>query len=192
MVRKPVFLIRVVVVCLLIGLDAAIQLARIAGMSPIVTTSSARHAQYLKSLGATYVFDRNVDVKTIQMAFPRPVALAYDAISTQSTQSLAFGVLTTPAPAPGAHLAVVLPLDQSIKKKNADGKVSVNEVWGASQMFRELSVPFWHIVGQWIKEGRYQPNRVQLVNGGLAGIPKAFDLSRQGVSGVKIVIRPQV
>ena len=50
-----------------------IQLARIAGFSPIITTASAQHAEYLKSLGATHVFDRNVDVKTIQAASSSPI-----------------------------------------------------------------------------------------------------------------------
>ncbi|KAG8732922.1 hypothetical protein FRC11_010061 [Ceratobasidium sp. 423] len=168
-----------------------IQLARIAGFSPIVTTASAQHTDFLKSLGATHVFDRNVDAKTIQSAFPTPVSLILDAISAAPTQSLAFDVLTTPSPAPGAHLAIVLPLNEAIKEKNADNKVTVNQVYGSSHTFRDLSVPFWQNVGQWIKDGKFVPNRVQVVKGGLAAVPEALDLSRKGVSGVKIVIHPQ-
>ncbi|CCO30218.1 Protein TOXD [Rhizoctonia solani AG-1 IB] len=36
----------------------AVQLARIAGFSPIVTTASVKHEDFLKSLGATHIFDR--------------------------------------------------------------------------------------------------------------------------------------
>ncbi|CAE6472254.1 unnamed protein product [Rhizoctonia solani] len=140
------------------------------------------------SLGATHVFDRDVHTKTIQSVFSTPVSLVVDSISTASTQSLAFDVLTTPSSIPGAHLAVVLPLVDSIKKKNADNKVTVRLVYGSSHTFRDLSVPFWQSVGKWIKDGRLVPNRVQVMKGGLAAIPEALELSREGVSGVKLVI----
>ncbi|KAL5638348.1 hypothetical protein ACGC1H_005133 [Rhizoctonia solani] len=168
-----------------------IQLASIAGFSPIVTTASAQHTDLLKSLGATHVFDRDVDAKTIQSAFSTPVSLVVDSISTASTQSLAFDVLTTPSLAPGAHLALVQLLADSIKEKNVDNKVTVHQVYGSSHTFRDLSVPFWQNVGRWIKDGRLVPNRVQVVKGGLAAIPEALELSRKGVSGVKLVIHPQ-
>ncbi|CUA67073.1 hypothetical protein RSOLAG22IIIB_02991 [Rhizoctonia solani] len=169
----------------------AIQLARIAGFSPIVTTASAQHTDFLKSIGATHIFDRNVDAKTIQSFFSTPVSLALDAVSVESTQRLAYDVLTTPSPAPKAYLALVLPLIDSLKEKNADNKVTVNQIYGSSHAFRDLAVPFWQSIGQWIKDGKFVPNRVQLVKGGLAAVLEALDLSRKGVSGVKLVIRPQ-
>ncbi|GAB1518557.1 hypothetical protein RhiTH_001618 [Rhizoctonia solani] len=169
----------------------AIQLARIAGFSPIVTTASAQHNDFLKSLGATHVFGREVDANTIQSAFSTPVALVLDAISTNSTQPLAFDILTTPSLAPVAHLAIVLPLADSVKEKNRGDKVTVHTVYGVPHHFRDLSVPFWQIVGQWIKDEKLVPNRVQVVKGGLAAVPEALDLSRKGVSGVKVVIHPQ-
>jgi NADPH:quinone reductase-like Zn-dependent oxidoreductase len=168
----------------------AIQLARIAGFSPIVTTASVDHEAFLKSLGATRIFDRNVDAKTIQSAFSSPVALAVDAISVGSTQELAYEVLTTPSPVPSAHLALVRPLTDSVKEKNSGNKATVHNVLGISHNDRDLSVPFWQNVGQWIKDGKFVPNRVQVV-GGLATLPEALDVSRKGVSGVKIVIHPQ-
>ncbi|CCO30217.1 Zinc-type alcohol dehydrogenase-like protein C2E1P3.01 [Rhizoctonia solani AG-1 IB] len=168
----------------------AVQLARIAGFSPIVTTASVKHEDFLKSLGATHIFDRNVDAKTIQSAFSSPVALVVDSISVSSTQELAYEVLITPSPVPGAHLALVLPLVESVKEKNSGNHVTVHNIFGSSHSFRDLSVPFWQNVGQWIKDGKFVPNRVQVV-GGLAALPEALDASRKGVSGVKIVIHPQ-
>ncbi|KAF8678719.1 GroES-like protein [Rhizoctonia solani] len=169
----------------------AIQLARIAGFSPIVTTASAQHNDFLKSLGATHVFGRDVDAKTIQSSFSMPVALVLDAISTDSTQSFALDILTTPSLAPGAHLSIVLPLADSVKEKNRGDKVTVHAVYGVPHHFRDLSVQFWQTVGQWIKDEKLVPNRVQVVKGGLAALPEAIDLSRKGVSGVKIIIHPQ-
>ncbi|CAE6457693.1 unnamed protein product [Rhizoctonia solani] len=171
-------------------LGGTIQLARIAGFSHIVTTASSQHANFLKSLGATQVLDRDASVETIQSAFPAPVALVFDTVSIDSTQSLAFDVLTTPSPVPGARLSVLLNPVDPLKKKNAEGKIVVDHIFGSSQMPRDLRVSFWKQVGQWIEQGELVPNRVQLVNGGLAGIPAALDLSRKGVSGVKLVIRP--
>jgi NADPH:quinone reductase-like Zn-dependent oxidoreductase len=141
-------------------------------------------------LGASHVFDRDANVETIQSAFPTPVDLVFDTISIDSTQSLAFDVLTTPSPVPGARLSIVLNPVDSLKKKNAEDKIVVDEIFGSSQMFRDLSVPFWKKIAQWIEQGKLVPNPVQLVNGGLAGIPAALDLSRKGVSGVKLVVRP--
>ena len=165
-------------------------MARIAGFSPIVTTASAQHAEFLKSLGATHVFNRNVSVRTIQEAFPTPVALAFDAISVASTQQLAFEVLTTPFTPPDTHLALVLGLDPAVGEKNADNKISVHSLFASPQLFKDLSMLLYKSLGKWIEEGNYVPNRVHLVEGGLAAIPEALDLSRKGVSGVKIVVRP--
>lgn len=166
-------------------------MARIAGFSPIVTTASSQHTDFLKSLGATNVFDRNASVEEIQKAFPTPVALAFDTIGAASTQDLAFEVLTTPSPPSNAHLALVLDLNPAVKEKNADNKVSVHRVFGSSHMFKDLGVPLYKSVGNWIEEGKYVPNRVRLVKGGLAGLTEALDLSKKGVSGEKLVIRPQ-
>lgn len=168
----------------------AIQLARIAGFSPIATTASAQHTEFLKSLGATHVFDRNVDVKTVQAVFPTPVSFVFDSISIPTTQKLGIDVLTTPSAAPGAHFAGVLPLDAALKEQ-VEGKVSVNDIYGSSHVFKDLGVPFWRAVGKWIEEGKFVPNHVQVVGGGLAGVPEAFELSKKGVSGVKLVVHPQ-
>ncbi|CAE6439522.1 unnamed protein product [Rhizoctonia solani] len=169
----------------------AIQLARIAGFSPIVATASAQHADFLKSLGATHVFNRDVDVKTIQSTSAVPFSFAFDTISVESTQLLAFDVLTAPSPVSGAHLSLLLAPVDSLKEKNSDDKIVVDQVYGSSHAFRDLSIPFWQKVGEWIKDGELVPNHVQLVKGGLAAVPEALDLSRKGVSGVKIVIRLQ-
>lgn len=169
----------------------AIQIARIAGFSPIVVTSSAQHTEYLKALGATHVFDRDVDTKTVQAAFQTPVSFVFDTISVASTQSFAFDVLTTPSVVPAANLSILLPLEDSVKSKNLDEKVTVHRVFAQPYLFKELSLPFWAIVAEWIKEGKLVPNRVQVVPGGLSGVSKGLDLSRKGVSGVKLVVHPQ-
>ncbi|CAE6414698.1 unnamed protein product [Rhizoctonia solani] len=169
----------------------AIQFARLAGFSNIATTASSQHADLLKSLGATHLFDRDVDVKAIQSAFATPLSFVFDTISVESTQLFAFDILTTPSPVPGARLSILLDPTESLKEKNLGDKVSVDHILGSSYMFRDVSIPFWKRVEEWIKKSEIVPNRVQLVKGGLAGIPDALNLSRKGVSGVKVVVRPQ-
>ncbi|CCO29283.1 Zinc-type alcohol dehydrogenase-like protein C2E1P3.01 [Rhizoctonia solani AG-1 IB] len=171
--------------------DAAIQFARIAGFSPIVTTASSHHASLLKSLGATHVFDRDTDAQTVQSAFTVPVSLVFDAISSDVTQPFAFDVLSIPSLVPGARLILLQAQTDSLKKKNAAHSVIINQVYGSSEVFQDIGVPFWQKIGQWIEEGELVSNRVQLVNGGLTSVPEALRLSRKGVSGVKLVIRPQ-
>ncbi|KAF8704724.1 GroES-like protein, partial [Rhizoctonia solani] len=172
-------------------LDQGIQLARIAGFSPIVTTASAQHADFLRSLGATRVFDRNVDTKTVQSAFPTPVSLVLDSISIAATQEFAFEVLTTPSPVPDAHLVLMLPPTDSLNEQNSGETIAVHTAYGSSHRFKDLTMPFWRNIEQWIEDGKFVPNRVQVVKGGLAALPEAIDLSRKGVSGVKVVIHPQ-
>ncbi|KAF8608404.1 GroES-like protein [Ceratobasidium sp. AG-I] len=170
--------------------QCAIQLARIAGFTPIVTTASAQHTEFLRSLGATHVFDRNVSVRTIQETFPTPVALAFDTISAASTQQLAFDILTIPSNATSAHLSLVLGLEPAVAEKNVDNKVLVHSVVASPHLFKNLGVLLYKSLGKWVEEGKFVPNRVHLLEGGLAAIPEALDLSRKGVSGVKIVVRP--
>lgn len=169
----------------------AIQLARLAGFSTIAATSSSQHTEYLKSLGATHIFDRDVDAKTIQSVFSAPVALAFDSIATVPTQSLAFEVLTTPPAAPNARLSLVRAPDESIKSRNTEEKVAIHSVFASPSLFKEISVPLWGNLGRWIEQGKIVPNRVQVVTGGLAGVSGGLDLSRKGVSGVKLVVHPQ-
>ncbi|KAG8781435.1 hypothetical protein FRC12_021910 [Ceratobasidium sp. 428] len=168
----------------------AIQLARIAGFSTIATTSSSQHTEFLKSLGATHVFDRSADLSTIQSTIQLPFDRVFDIIGDLPTQSLAVDLLITPSAAPGAHLGGVAPLHASLKDK-IEGKATAHSVFAGSYLDPGLSVPFWQTLTQWLEAGKFVSNRVQVVDGGLSGIVEAFDLSRKGVSGVKFVVHPQ-
>jgi NADPH:quinone reductase-like Zn-dependent oxidoreductase len=69
-----------------------IQVARLSGFSPIITTSSLKHEGYLKELGATHVINRNSEdvVGKIKALLPNgAVDVVYDAISMEETQKMA-------------------------------------------------------------------------------------------------------
>ena len=89
---------------------SALQLAKLSGFSPIITTASLKHAEFLKSLGATHVIDRNISASSLasevaSITQNAPLKYAVDAISLADTQQAAYDLL-----APGGQLAVVLPV----------------------------------------------------------------------------------
>jgi hypothetical protein len=94
-----------------------IQLAKISGFSPIITTASLKHAEYLQSLGATSILDRNLPssalVAEISKITDKPVRAVYDAISSDETQQAGLDILASKG-----QLAVV----GAPKPKPTDGK----------------------------------------------------------------------
>ena len=94
--------------------DSAIQLAKLSGFSPIITTSSLHHADYLKTLGATHVVDRKVssaDLASEVNAITQNVPIKYvvDSISTADTQQSGYDLLAS-----GGKLVIFLPI--AVKK----------------------------------------------------------------------------
>ena len=104
-----------------------IQLARLSGFSPIVTTASSKHVDKLKSLGATAVFDRDSSAsdlaKEIKMLTNEPIKLIYDSISSSSTQQTGVELL-----APGGQMVVVGPVSAK-----ADEDKSILGILGTSR-----------------------------------------------------------
>lgn len=84
-----------------------IQLAKLSGFSPIITTATKSNEAYLQSLGATHIIDRAVVLSQLAEAIKSitatPVKVAYDAISLFETQNAVYDVL-----APGGQLVTVL------------------------------------------------------------------------------------
>ena len=100
--------------CLLQPCYSAIQLAKLSGFSPIITTSSLHHADYLKTLGATHVVDRKVsgaDLASEVNAITQNVPIKYvvDSISTSDTQQSGYDLLAS-----GGKLVIFLPI--AVKK----------------------------------------------------------------------------
>ena len=88
--------------------NAVIQLARLSGFAPIITTASLHNSDLLKSFGATHVIDRTLSPETVAQQ-AREIAgglidLVYDAISV--TDTLAAGYQAT---SPQGDFVVVLP-----------------------------------------------------------------------------------
>jgi hypothetical protein len=77
----------------------ALQLAKLSGFSPIITTASLKHTDYLKSLGATHVLDRNLQAASLKSEISKitsePIKYVFDSVSLPETQQLAYDVLAS-------------------------------------------------------------------------------------------------
>ncbi|KAF8886002.1 GroES-like protein [Infundibulicybe gibba] len=150
----------------------AIQLAKLSGFWPIITTCSPKHAEHVKSLGATHVIDRTIPLASLRSEIAKitraPIGYAFDAISSSATQNATYDLLAS-----GGHLAIVL---DSIIQGEDNTKV-VARVLGI------LSLPH----NRELLEGM-----VEVLPGGLGGIVNGLEkLKNDQVSGVKLIARPQ-
>ncbi|CAA7269964.1 unnamed protein product [Cyclocybe aegerita] len=167
-----------------------IQLARLSGFSPLIVTASLKHTDFLKSLGATHVLDRNLQLDAVREELDKitggkAVKIVYDAISLAATQKLAWDLV-----GPGGQLIVVL----SAEVEPEDGKVIVSVLSGLRmpnnlEPLEELYNR--HIAGL-LERGVIKPTRVEVLPNGLSGIPEGLKrMQADQVSGVKLVARPQ-
>jgi len=165
----------------------AIQAAKLSGFNPIITTSSLKHADYLKGLGATYVIDRSKTtiVEDIKSKLPDGKCnIVYDAISLESTQKVALELL-----GPEGMLLLTMP-----KSANLDyGNRTVSNVFGNvhSEAQRKLGVSLYGALPELLEGGEIKPNRYEVLKGGLSGIPEGLErMAADKVSGVKLIAHP--
>lgn len=108
-----------------------IQFAKLSGFSPIITTASKRNEEYLKSLGATHVFDRSTSVSDIITAIGQitstPVMVVYDAISDADTQNLCYEVVAS-----GGQVVIGLP--PAIEESKLTPTKRIVQVFGSAHV----------------------------------------------------------
>jgi len=167
-----------------------IQVAKLAGFSPIIATASAHNHEFIRSLGATHVFDRHLPVDALRAEVARitstPIDLVIDGVAVPETQNLAYSLL-----APGGRLVVVTEDAVAPQLKTADKVVQ--------QTFGVAYVPYNHTVlaglyshfGAWLERGDIKPNRVELLPGGFHAVERGLERLKAGkVSCAKLVVRP--
>jgi NADPH:quinone reductase-like Zn-dependent oxidoreductase len=177
--------------------QSAIQLARLTGFERIITNSSTAHKEYLESLGATTVLDRSkATAKDFKEAAGNlQVGFVLDGVSTKDTQILGVQILQGLS---GGNVVVVMsPNEEAIKLGEEPGQkpVKIKHVvgLGSSPALRYLSEPLFKALGGengWLASGKYIPNRPEVVPGGLEALEEALEKNKKGVSGIKVVIRP--
>ncbi|RDB29126.1 Zinc-type alcohol dehydrogenase-like protein C2E1P3.01 [Hypsizygus marmoreus] len=165
----------------------AIQLAKASGFSPIITTSSLKHADYLKSLGATEVIDRHTPLSGLAAEIKKvtdlPIRYVFDAISTKETQQAGHDLLTS-----GGHLVVTL--NPNLAKSDDINVVQVLGILRLPQNFVLLKDMYSRLTAS-LEEGVIQPNRYEVLPHGLEGIIEGLQrLQNDEISGLKLVARP--
>ncbi|KAH7407256.1 putative alcohol dehydrogenase [Cadophora sp. MPI-SDFR-AT-0126] len=183
----------------------AVQLARLSGFEKIVTNSGSENIEMVEKLGADVVLNRTISgVKEFADAVgDTELAFVFDAISAPATQRLGVEILQEAKKRSEDACLVTLHTvhpdhpDMEAVKLGREGevKVDIRQVLGLGSQkdLRYLSEPLMKALGGnegWIAKGKFVPNRVRVVEGGLTKVDDALDLNKAGVSGVKVVIRP--
>ncbi|KAJ2929649.1 hypothetical protein H1R20_g7439, partial [Candolleomyces eurysporus] len=168
-----------------------LQTAKLSGFNPIITTASTKHEEFLKSLGATHVLDRNASLaslkESIQNITEKPVKVVVDTISSEETQTLGFTLL-----APGGQIALNQPAIDLIKEAAPKENKSLIGILALKQGYSGLVQEMWTHVTRFLEDQDIKPNRVEVLPKGLDGVVEGLkSLEENRVSGVKLVVRPQ-
>ncbi|KAK0117281.1 hypothetical protein ONS96_013114 [Cadophora gregata f. sp. sojae] len=183
----------------------AVQLAKLSGFEKIVTNSGGDNIALVEKLGADIVLDRKVcGVQDFASVIgDLEVAFVFDAISAPGTQRLGVEILQAVRRRGEGSCLVTLhtvhpdrPDEEAARLgEKGERKVEIRQVLGlgSQEDLRYLSEPLMRALGGeegWIAKGRFVPNRVRVVEGGLGMVDEALELNKSGVSGVKVVVRP--
>ncbi|KAG1823602.1 GroES-like protein [Suillus subaureus] len=167
-----------------------IQLARLSGFYPIITTASPSNEELVREYGATHFFDRNLSGKQLKAAISkvtdRPIRIVYDSISLPETQLVAWELLAN-------NGTLVLTLPASVKEDEGKGRKAIHTFgYPHVPQNEELYRSSWAMVEKWLSEGTIQPNKYEVLPNGLEGIIEGLERLKLGqVSGVKLVAHPQ-
>lgn len=170
--------------------SAAVQIAAAVGFD-VFAVASPIHNAYVKTLGAKLVFDyRSTSVVTEIVSAAREAGielkLAFDAISEHGTSQTCADILDKLG---GGKLCVTLSLPAATEtpanvevSRTSAGKIARDWKEGGTWLFND-----W--LEKALADGSYKPSPgIQIVEGGLAGVQKALDLHRKGLSGKKLVV----
>ena len=171
--------------------SAGVQLARSQGFH-VYVTASRKHHEYLKSLGATRLFDyHDADVVSQIVKAAKEdgvtVQVGYDAVGSVKE---CVEVLQQVKGDGAARLAAAVPSVRSPYPDVDDVIIKFSMPPSGEEARREFASFAYNV---WLKEklekGEFVPSpRVKVVEGGLGGVNKALDELKAGVSGVKLVL----
>lgn len=174
----------------------AVQLARMSGFHVITSSSSAHHAR-LQKLGANITLDRHAasSAEYIKALDGRELAGIVNPTSSPDSLTLALDIAQSANRSSQPFLVgtAFSANDEQIKRgQELSPRVEFNRVFASAQMpvLRPVSEPFFAAVGPWIEQGKFVPNEIEVIPGGLKALEVAFKRSSDGVSGVKLVVRP--
>ncbi|KAG1821976.1 chaperonin 10-like protein [Suillus subaureus] len=168
----------------------AIQLARLSGFSPIITTASDAHKANLMSLGATHVFSRHFsadELKTrVSACTSDPIKYVFDAISLPDTQQIGWSLLSQKG-----RLLLTLPV--SVEEKEGKERVAIRTFGSPhADENKPLCKGLWATLPEWLEAETIKPLNYEILPNGLEGIIEGLERMKKGqVSGKKLVAHPQ-
>lgn len=166
----------------------ATQLAHLAGCKVVAIAGSA--GDYAKECGADIVVDyRGKNSKALAAAVKEAADslggshLVYDAVSELDTIQTMADVIDT------GKITVVIPgIEDKLQRKGIETPLTL--VWTSHAEHKSFAKRWYKQLERWMVEGKFKPNKVQLVPGGLDGVPIGLGLLKNGqVSGKKLVYR---
>ena len=131
------------------------------GFSPIITTGSSAHQDAIKALGATNVIDRGLTgeafAAALQKITQQPIEVAFDVISTPSTQAAAWSSL-----ARGGRF--VLTLQPVVKEEEGKGRTII-ATYGSphAEPNQAMCRAAWTVLGRWLQDGVIKVCKVQSI-----------------------------
>lgn len=175
--------------------SAALQIANILGFTVYVAASEKHHA-YLKTLGASEVFDykdENVVDEIVKKAKEDGLQIkwAYDAVGYQLGSTME--VLSKLKGSDTAVIASAVPLQRAFPN-GAPTFEGVEAKFVAPPEGEEArNEYFQYVFNHWLKQklatGEFVPSPyLKVIEGGLDSINKALDELKAGVSGTKLVL----
>ncbi|KAJ6493212.1 chaperonin 10-like protein [Mycena sanguinolenta] len=172
----------------------ALQLARLSGFSPIITTASLKHESFLKSLGATHVINRSLsDIEIVKAvaALAPTLSVVFDTISTDETARLGFEILKDSKRYSKGNKTLLQIIPVSIAEAESEG-INVYMGWATSvwPQYNALSRELYPQLEGLLADGTIKPMKVEIVHGGFNALEEAFKTFDK-VSGVKRVVLPQ-
>lgn len=174
----------------------AIQLAKLSGFSPIITTASAHNKAYCEAAGATHVIDYHSTpyselASAVAAITSKPINIIYDAISTPDSQVACWSLLSA-----GGTIVTTLPPSKDIGEpgvKDEDGKFVawvMGSVHDDTMGDAKLGEEMFGVLEKMLSDGEVRPNKAEVLEGGLAGIEEGLHRLLAGkVSGAKLVTR---
>ncbi|THH20823.1 hypothetical protein EUX98_g8508 [Antrodiella citrinella] len=165
--------------------QATIQLAKVSGFSPIMTTVSSHNNGLVTSLRATHIINRNAPLAdladSINVITLKPITVIFDAVSSPETQIASYKVLADDGSLVIVHYMSV-PEAELVKE--------LKFMIGIAPNFKEFGKILYEHLGDLVENGDLKPNKVELVQGGLTGVPDALDRVRKNaVSATKLVVQ---
>jgi len=174
------------------------QLSRIAGFNIVAVAGAARDS--VKELGietnriVDYRDDRSKVIENLNKAAGgNAFTHVYDCISSKETVDTIVELLST-APNKGGKVTTVLPSefdDETANEKLQKEKGISYDRTSCGSVHndkKEFGTRWFKTVVDWVAEGKLKPNKVQLLDGGLDGVPGGLKLLEENkVSNRKLV-----